>query len=86
MNDLEEARMRVAELRKKQIAARSGGGELLSAPGCDKGCVRCPRACAVTGIILNWWEAELARLAPTDNVVAFPGRALTVRQCNETVH
>lgn len=41
--------------------------ELLSAPACERGCSICPRACAVTGIMLRWWEQELARLTGSAN-------------------
>lgn len=62
-DDVIEAIEKVDELRARRdaidpLAERA----LLSAPGCERGCAVCPRACAVTGIILRWWEGELARL------------------------
>jgi len=41
--------------------------DLLSAPGCERGCPVCPRSCALTGIMLRWWEEELARLTGSTN-------------------
>jgi hypothetical protein len=74
-DDIAEAVDRVARLRSRRADLMLRGGELeLATPACTRGCPRCYRECAVTGIILDWWERELHRLQPT-NVIAFPDRA-----------
>lgn len=66
--DLAEAIDKVAELRAARASHRADKEpeQLLSAPGCPEGCSRCSRACAVTTIILKWWERELATLVAAD--------------------
>lgn len=60
---LQEAADMVTLLRVRRAAIDPAEEtEILSAPGCDQGCSLCPRTCAVTGIILRWWEGELASL------------------------
>lgn len=61
--DVTEALQHVAELTtERNRLMRRRAGELLSEAGCDRGCPICPRECAVTSIMLNWWTRELATL------------------------
>lgn len=60
--DVAEALEHVRELTaKRQRLMLEPEGEELASAACTVGCSRCFRACAVTGVILGWWEEELAR-------------------------
>jgi len=64
------------------LRANAWNGPLLTSPGCEAGCSTCHRQCAVTRIVLDWWQRELASLgdlttpevitsAPATNVLPF---------------
>lgn len=59
-DDVSEAKSRVTKLRADLIDAKRG--ERLVSPGCKTGCAICYRKCAVTKIMLDWWERELKYL------------------------
>ncbi|HEX2594780.1 MAG TPA: hypothetical protein VHL34_24970 [Rhizomicrobium sp.] len=63
LHDIAEAMERVADLReRRQIELSYRGGQPLDSPHCERRCLICRRACAVTTIKLEWWERELVSL------------------------